>query len=109
MGKAKKGINAGTANIQRDDLASMGHGVMHGFDFNVGITDLNPGIYYVRVFALDKQGISNPNLGYSDASGQVKAVTVSAPYTVSYNANGGSGAPGSQKKAQDVENIVVEG
>ena len=102
LGKAKKGINAGTANIQRDDLASMGHGVMHGFDFNVGITDLNPGTYYVRVFALDKQGISNPNIGYSDASGQVKAVTVSAPYTVSYNANGGSGAPGSQKKAQDI-------
>jgi uncharacterized repeat protein (TIGR02543 family) len=102
LNKAKKGIIAGTANIQRDDLASMGHGVMHGFDFNIGITDLNPGTYYVRVFALDKQGISNPNLGYSDASGKVKAVTISAPYTVSYNANGGSGAPGSQKKAQDI-------
>ena len=102
LGKAKKGINAGTAKIQRDDLASMGHGVMHGFDFNVGITDLNPGTYYVRVFALDKQGISNPNLGYSDASGKVKAVTVSAPYTVSYDANGGSGAPASQKKCSDI-------
>ena len=102
LGKAKKGINAGTANISRPDLASMGHGTMHGFDFNLGITDLNPGTYYVRVFALDKQGISNPNIGYSDASGKVKAVTVSAPYTVSYNANGGNGAPGSQKKAQDI-------
>ena len=102
LGKATKGINAGTANISRPDLASMGHGTMHGFDFNLGITDLNPGTYYVRVFALDKQGISNPNIGYSDASGKVKAVTVSAPYTVSYNANGGNGAPGSQKKAQDI-------
>lgn len=102
LGKSIKGINAGIANIQRDDLASMGHGVKHGFDFNVGITDLSAGTYYVRVFALDKQGISNPNIGYSDASGKVKAVTVSAPYTVSYNANNGSGAPGSQKKAQDV-------
>ena len=102
LGKAIKGIDAGNANLYRSDLASMGHGTMHGFDFNVGITDLNPGTYYVRVFALDKQGISNPNIGYSDASGKVKAVTVSAPYTVSYNANGGSGAPGSQKKAQDI-------
>ena len=102
LDNAKKGINAGTANIKRDDLASQGHGVMHGFDFNLSLTDLNPGTYYVRVFALDKQGISNPNLGYSDASGKVKAVTVSAPYTVSYNANGGSGAPGSQTKAQDI-------
>ncbi len=99
--KAKKGIIAGSANIQRDDLASMGHGVMHGFDFNLSLTDLSAGTYYVRVFALDKQGISNPMLGYS-AGGEVKAVTVSAPYTVSYNANGGTGAPGSQKKAQDV-------
>ena len=102
LGKAIKGIDAGNANIQRDDLASQGHGVMHGFDFNLGITDLNPGTYYVRVFALDKQGISNPNIGYSSGSYNVKAVTVSAPYTVSYNANGGSGAPGSQKKAQDI-------
>ena len=100
--KAKKGIIAGSANIQRDDLANQGHGVMHGFDFNLSLTDLSAGTYYVRVFALDKQGISNPNLGYSDQSGNVKAVTVSAPYTVSYNANGGSGAPASQKKAQDI-------
>ena len=102
LAKAKKGINAGTANISRPDLESMGHGTMHGFDFNLSLTDLNPGTYYVRVFALDKQGVNNPNLGYSDASGNVKAVTVSAPYTVSYNANGGSGAPTAQKKAQDV-------
>lgn len=102
LNKAKKGIIAGTANIQRDDLANQGHGVMHGFDFNLSLTDLSAGTYYVRVFALDKQGISNPNLGYSDQSGNVKAVTVSAPYTVSYNANGGSGAPGSQTKAQDI-------
>jgi len=102
LNKAKKGINAGIANLQRGDLASIGHGVMHGFDFNLSLTDLNPGTYYVRVFALDKQGINNPNLGYSDNSGYVKAVTVSASYTVSYNANGGSGAPSSQKKAQDV-------
>jgi len=102
LAKAKKGIIAGSANISRPDLASQGHGTMHGFDFNLSLTDLNPGTYYVRVFALDKQGISNPNLEYSDASGKVKAVTVSAPYTVSYNANGGSGAPGSQTKAQDI-------
>ena len=102
LDNAKKGINAGTANIKRDDLASQGHGVMHGFDFNLSLTDLNPGTYYVRVYAIDKQGISNPNLEYSDASGKVKAVTVSAPYTVSYNANGGSGAPGNQTKAQDI-------
>ena len=101
LAKAKKGIIAGSANISRPDLASLGHGTMHGYDFNLSLTDLNPGTYYVRVYALDKQGISNPALAYS-GDVFVKAVTVSAPYTVSYNANGGTGAPGSQKKAQDI-------
>lgn len=101
LAKAKKGINAGTANIQRNDLASQGHGVMHGYDFNLSLTDLNPGTYYVRVYALDKQGISNPALTYS-GDVTVQAATVGSPYTVSYNANGGSGAPGSQTKAQDI-------
>ncbi len=101
LAKAKKGINAGSANLYRSDLASMGHGTMHGFDFNLGITDLNPGTYYVRVYALDKQGVNNPMLGYS-AGGEVKAATIGSPYTVSYDANDGSGAPTAQKKAQDV-------
>lgn len=101
LGKAIKGIDAGSANISRPDLASIGHGTMHGFDFNLSITDLNPGTYYVRAYALDKQGVNNPMLGYS-AGGEVQAATIGSSYTVSYNANGGSGAPGSQKKAQDV-------
>lgn len=101
LGKAKKGINAGSASISRPDLASIGHGTMHGFDVNLSITDLNPGTYYVRAYALDKQGVNNPMLGYS-AGGDVQAATIGSPYTVSYNANGGSGAPASQKKGQDV-------
>ena len=101
LGKAKKGINAGSANISRPDLASLGHGTMHGYDFNLSLTDLNPGTYYVRVYALDKQGISNSALAYS-GDVYVQGAAIGSPYTVSYNANGGSGAPGSQKKAQDI-------
>ena len=99
--KSVKGINAGSANISRPDLASMGYGTMHGFDVTLGITDLNPGTYYVRAYALDKEGVNNPNIGYS-AGGNVMSMTVSSPYTVSYNANGGSGAPGSQTKCSDI-------
>ena len=95
-------FNAGAANISRPDLESMGYGTMHGFDFNLSVTDLNPGTYYVRVFALNNvSSQNNPALAYS-GDVYVKAVTVSSSYTVSYNANGGSGAPSSQKKAQDV-------
>ena len=99
---AIKSYNAGAANISRPDLESLGYGTMHGFDFNLNISDLNPGTYYIRVFALNNvSSQNNPALAYS-GDVYVKAVTVSAPYTVSYDANGGSGAPSSQKKAQDV-------
>ena len=99
---AIKSYNAGSASIERPDLASMGYGTMHGFDFNLNISDLNPGTYYIRVYALNNvSNQNNPALPYS-GDVYVKAVTVSASYTVSYNANGGSGAPSSQKKAQDI-------
>ena len=99
---AIKSFNAGAANISRPDLESMGYGTMHGFDFNLSVTDLNPGTYYVRVFALNNvSSQNNPALAYS-GDVYVKGATIGSPYTVSYNANGGSGAPGSQKKAQDV-------
>ncbi len=99
---AIKSFNAGAANISRPDLESMGYGTMHGFDFNLSVTDLNPGTYYVRVFALNNvSSQNNPALAYS-GDVYVKGATIGSPYTVSYDANGGSGAPTAQKKAQDV-------
>jgi len=99
---AIKSYNAGAANLERGDLAGMGYGTMHGFDFNLNISDLNPGTYYIRVYALNNvSSQNNPMLGYT-AGGDVQAATIGSSYTVSYNANGGSGAPTAQKKAQDV-------
>ena len=99
---AIKSYNAGAASLERPDLASIGYGTMHGFDFNLNISDLNPGTYYIRVYALNNvSSQNNPALPYS-SDVYVKAVTVSSSYTVSYDANGGSGAPSAQKKGQDV-------
>lgn len=99
---AIKSYNAGAANISRPDLESLGYGTMHGFDFNLNISDLNPGTYYIRVFALNNvSSQNNPSLPYS-GDVYVQAATIGSPYTVSYDANGGSGAPTAQKKAQDV-------
>lgn len=99
---AIKSFNAGAANISRPDLESLGHGTMHGFDFNLSVTDLNPGTYYIRVYALNNvSSQNNPSLPYS-GDVYVQAATIGSPYTVNYDANGGTGAPGSQKKAQDV-------
>ena len=103
LGKAVKGIPGTYANISRPDLESMGYGTMHGFDRTIDISDLSAGTYYVQIYALNVAGSgTNPRLSYSGNGGYKKQMTLSAPFTVSYNANGGSGAPGSQKKCSDI-------
>ena len=58
----------------------------------------------MRIYALNVAGSGN-NVGLtysSDGVSVVKSVSVSNPYTVKYNANGGSGAPTDQKKVQGI-------
>lgn len=112
LAKAVKGINGTYANLDRPDLkgdwgTSVGelYGTLHGFNRTIDLYNLGvgTGTYYVRIYALDVAGSgNNVGLTYSSDGAYVRSVTVTAPYTVSYNANGGSGAPGSQKKAQDI-------
>ena len=109
LGKAVKGIPGTYANISRPDLGSMGYGTMHGFDRTIDISDLSAGTYYVQIYALNVAGTgTNPRLSYSNNGGFKQSVTISAPFTVSYNANGGNGAPGSQKKCSDI-NLTLQG
>ena len=109
LGKAVKGIPGTYANISRPDLGSMGYGTMHGFDRTIDVSDLSAGTYYVQIYALNVAGSgTNPRLSYSNNGGFKQPVTISAPFTVSYNANGGSGAPGSQKKCSDI-NLTLQG
>ena len=107
--KAVKGVGGIYANLSRPDLdggpGTYGamYGTNHGFDATISLTDLNPGTYYIRVYALNNvSGQNNPNLTYSSDGAYVRQVTVGGAYTISYNANGGTGAPASQKKGQDV-------
>ena len=105
-GNDKKGIPGTYANLSRPDLdggsgtIGYNYGTNHGFDCWISTEDLAPGTYYVHINAIDPSGNgSNPRLTYStDPNSTERAVTISSPYTVSYNANGGSGAPGSQQK-----------
>lgn len=110
LGKAVKGIPGTYANLERPDLkgnwgTSVGelYGTKHGFDRTIDISDLSAGTYYVQIYALNVAGSgTNPRLSYSNNGGYKQQITLSAPFTVSYNANGGSGAPGSQKKCSDI-------
>ena len=86
------------ANNYRSDITSTtgdGNG-NHGFakTFEVNAT---PGTYYVYAWGIDGGTDGNKQL---NAVG--KEITVSAPFTVSYNANGGSGEPSAQDKRYDI-------
>ena len=112
LANAVKGINGTYANLDRPDLkgdwgSSVGelYGTLHGFDRTIDLYNLGvgSGTYYVRIYALNVAGSgNNVGLTYSSDGAYVRSVSVSDPYTVSYNANGGSGAPVDQKKIQDV-------
>jgi len=110
-----KGYEATVANLNRPDLKSddpnsIGalYGTVHGFDCWIDITSEVPaGTYDVRVWPINVgSSEGNHTITYSDNSGDVKTITISNPYTVSYNANGGSGAPGSQRKVTGI-NITL--
>ena len=110
-----KGYKATVANLNRPDLKSddpnsIGalYGTVHGFDCWIDITsDVPAGTYDVRVWPINVgSSEGNHTITYSDNSGDVKTITISNPYTVSYNANGGSGAPGSQRKVTGI-NITL--
>ena len=110
-----KGYNAAVANLNRPDLKSddpnsIGalYGTVHGFDCWIDITSEVPaGTYDVRVWPINVgSSEGNHTITYSGNGGDVKTITISNPYTVSYNANGGSGAPGSQRKVTGI-NITL--
>lgn len=113
LANAVKGINGTYANLDRPDLkgdwgTSVGelYGTLHGFDRTIDLYNLGvgKGTYYVRIYALNVAGSgSNVELTYSsDGVSVVKSVSVADPYTVKYNANGGTGAPADQKKVQGI-------
>jgi len=79
------------ANQVRDDVNSAyGISGQHGFNLSLPVTET--GIYTVDVYPIDLTGDGSPRRGHYEN------VNVPAPYTVTFNANGGSGAPSSQPK-----------
>ena len=79
------------ANMYRNDLAGK-----HGFSVHIAMPNTSETTYYTRVYAIhyDSDG---KRLTGGTIIGE-HTVTVKAPLTVSYNANGGTGAPSAQYK-----------
>ena len=94
-----------TANKERFGEDNQWHN--NGFESYIPIT--TAATYRVSVYANDATGDANTT--WNDYLVQV---AVSAPYTVTYNANGGSGAPAAQKKHHGIDltlssNVPVNG
>ena len=83
-----------TANVRRFGSDNQWHN--NGFDNYIPIT--TAATYRVAIYANDATG--DANTIWNDYLVQVP---VSAPYTVTYNANGGSGAPASQMKHHGID------
>ncbi len=92
-----------TANGSRPDVNShfsiTGN---HGYDVYVHLPDLTAGnTYYVRVYAIDKDNDGNPAVD-TGTDGRKRPFVAQAPYSVTYNANNGSGEPSAQKKCHNI-------
>ena len=91
------GINA---NIERSDVnEAKGITGAHGFDQYIAVP---AGTYTVQVFAIDKTGDGNPKIPGTSGNPATYTVTVTDPYTITYDANGGSGAPDAQQKSEKI-------
>ena len=91
------------ADIERADVnTAKGITGNHGFNKYVAVP---AGTYTVQIFAIDQNGDGNPPIPgpTSGSNYQTYTVTVSAPFTVSFDANGGSDAPANQNKCTGID------
>ncbi len=92
------GINT---DVERSDVNSAkGITGAHGFDQYIAVP---AGTYTVQVFAIDKTGDGNPKIPGTSGNPATYTVTVTDPYNITYDANGGSDAPDAQQKGEFVQ------
>ena len=105
-GTEVKAKDIGKTNYSRPDINEVHHiSDTHGFNYYLDVSNLTAGTtYYIRVFAIDPiDGTGNPSLPLSDSDAtHYRTATIQAPYSVNYNANGGSGTPTAQKKCHEI-------
>ena len=93
------GINT---DVSREDVNNAkGITGVHGFDRYITVP---AGTYTVQIYAIDKTGDGNPKIPGTSGNPATYTVTVTAdPYNITYDANGGSGAPAAQQKGEYVK------
>ncbi len=93
------GINT---DVYREDVNnSKGTTGNHGFDRYITVP---AGTYTVQIYAIDKTGDGNPKIPGPNGNPETYTIEVTAdPYNITYDANGGSGAPAAQQKGEYVK------
>ena len=93
------GINT---DVYREDVNnSKGTTGNHGFDRYITVP---AGTYTVQIYAIDKTGDGNPKIPGPNGNPATYTIDVTAdPYNITYDANGGSGAPAAQQKGEYVK------
>lgn len=100
-----RSYNVGLADESSTDVTDV-YGVSGNHRFNRWVEVTTPGTYYVKTYALDGNGENtNPEI-FKGSTGGPFTVIVSSPYTITYNANGGSNAPAAQTKSYNINRTL---
>ncbi len=103
--KLYRSYNVGLADESSTDVSNV-YGIGGNHRFNRWVEVTTPGTYYVKTYALDGNGENaNPEI-FKGSTGGPFAVSVTAPYSITYNANGGSNAPAAQTKSYNINRTL---
>ena len=104
------GYNLGTTDVWREDGVNPQYTGYHKIDRYINIMEASgAGTYRIRAYALDAVGNDgNPLMRHSYLSGMppTATLTVPAPYSITYNANGGNGAPAADYKCYGIDKTL---
>ena len=104
------GYNLGTTDVWREDGVNPQYTGYHKIDRYINIMEASgAGTYRIRAYALDAVGNDgNPLMQHSYLSGMptTATLTVPAPYSITYNANGGNGAPAADYKCYGIDKTL---
>ena len=104
------GYNLGTTDVYRVDGVNPQYTGYHKIDRYIDIMEASgAGTYRIRAYALDAVGNDgNPLMPHSYLSNMptTATLTVPAPYSITYNANGGNGAPAADYKCYGINKTL---
>ena len=104
------GYNLGTTDVWRDDGVNPQYTGYHKIDRYINIMEASgAGTYRIRAYALNAVG-NDGNLlmqhSYLGGMPPTATLTVPAPYSITYNANGGNGAPAADYKCYGIDKTL---